>query len=134
MAEPEQVRLLDTYLQRICMSAPVAASLLYEEHSGPYPKPYIHKSGQKTVEIGIRDSAYQDYAVFYIKNCATGTVRLLKLVCMEVTAPGRGGAAHGASNSGRADWGHGANPTAAPHGRGGGGRGVSEYHVSFDPL
>jgi len=60
---------------------------------------------------------------------------------------GRGshGNAHGAFTSGRDDWGHGANLTAAPRGGsrgggGGGGRGgrgsreLSDYHVSFDPL
>jgi len=131
VASANQVNLLDMYMQQNNMSVEQAAYLLHEEYLNY--KPYRHTFGDREYEVGIRDGRDSDRAEFYIKNCFTGTVRLLEVVLKEIAASGvsgdgrrhdRRGSTHGAS-AGRGSRGihcafnSGRGGAAAPRGGGG---------------
>ena len=129
IASTLQLDLFNLYMQRLGISAPEAVNLYYNRCEVTYPAPLQYTHNGTVYEIGMRSSAYEDIAVFYIENRSSRSVRILEVVCQPV-APFRvsaGGAASGAvAGSGRVNYGHGANLTAAPRG-GSGGRGRVDY-------
>ena len=128
VANANQVELLDTYMQIKNISSEEASYLL----SGKYQNytPHTQRFGDHRYQVGIQEGRHSDRAEFYIKNCGTGTVRVLEVVLKEIAASGvpgdrpshdrrgptRGASAGRGSTRGRDDWGDGA---AAPRGGGG---------------
>ena len=87
IAEEEEVAAFDMYMQHLELPAPRAACLSSAEYwqDGRYPCPLHHVcTGGALYEIGICQDANPGRAVFYIHNCTTRAVRLLKVVCERI--------------------------------------------------
>ena len=108
VASPLQLELFDLYMQRLGISAPQAVTVYRNSRECNYPAPLQHTHNGTVYTIGMRASAAEDVAVFYIENGSTRSVRILEVVGQHVapfrvsagrTAPGavagRGGRGRG---------------------------------------